>query len=176
MFLKPPFKNVNKHHLKNFCYFFQNYIFGILPFGIMTFRILCSAPTARRSSAGGILVCGLQALLFADQEKTQASTWHCPSHLPTLQVVGPGPQLGDTPVPRPPRKSQHLSLSYVKSQTPKLAQPSKGAPHTHSHSPGPWDWRGQPCPQLKQDPCASGNSAFHIRLSGKGVPPPTISC
>lgn len=51
-------------------------------------------------AAGEILVCGLQAMLFAEQEETQAPTWHGPHHLTSVQAMGPGPQLGDTPILR----------------------------------------------------------------------------
>lgn len=51
-------------------------------------------------AAGEILVCRFQALLFAEQEKTQAPTWHGPDHLPSMQVAGPSPQLSDIPILR----------------------------------------------------------------------------
>lgn len=51
-------------------------------------------------TAGEILACGLQALLSAEQEKTQAPNWHGPHNLTSVQAAGPGPQLGDAPILR----------------------------------------------------------------------------
>lgn len=54
----------------------------------------------KRRAAGEILVYDLQVLLLAEQEKTQALAQH-PSHqLTAMQVTGPGPQLGETPILR----------------------------------------------------------------------------